>query len=53
MMPPHIAKLWAEVQEQGVFTEAYLNAVLPPIPDWMRKPPRIRTGERTLFDDEV
>ena len=39
-----------ELDDAGCFTEAYLNRVLPPIPDWMRKAPRPK--EPSLFDEE-
>ena len=37
-----------EIDDAGCFTEAYFKRVLPPIPQWMREPPRPK--ERTLFD---
>lgn len=40
-----------ELDDSGCITEAYFKRVLPPIPDWMRKPPRRRKGPN-LFDDE-
>ena len=36
--------------DEPCFTEAELNALLPPIPDWARKPP-VPAGP-LLFDDE-
>lgn len=38
-----------ELDDAGCFTEAYFNRVLPPIPDWMRQPPKPKVP--TLFDD--
>ncbi len=37
-----------ELDDAGCFTEAYFNRVLPPIPDWMRQPPKPKVP--TLFD---
>jgi hypothetical protein len=34
----------------GYFSETYLNRVLPPIPDWMRKPPK--PSQPGLFDND-
>lgn len=38
-----------DLDDAGCFTEAYFNRVLPPIPDWMRQPPKRKVP--TLFDD--
>ena len=36
----------------GCFTEEELNRLLPPIPDWMRKPPPLPHDQPSLFEDE-
>ncbi len=41
-----------DLDDAGNFTEAWLNRVLPPIPDWMRKPPKRKSKQPTLFDDQ-
>lgn len=42
------APLTGEIDASGCLTQAYLDRVLPPIPDWMREAPKPK--ERTLFD---
>jgi hypothetical protein len=49
-----------EVDDAGCFTVAYFKRVLPPTPDWMRKPPKLKPRgqskskpkQQRLFDDE-
>jgi hypothetical protein len=41
-------------EDAPCFTERELERLLPPIPDWMRKPPPLRRQPRqpNLFEDE-
>lgn len=38
-----------DLDDAGCVTGAYFNRVLPPIPQWMREPPKPKVP--TLFDD--
>jgi hypothetical protein len=39
-----------DYSDEPCFTEAELKAVLPPIPDYMRRGPRPKSPQRELFD---
>ena len=39
-----------DYSDEPCFTEAELKAILPPIPDYMRRGPRPKSPQRELFD---
>jgi hypothetical protein len=39
-------------EDSPCFTERELERLLPPIPDWMRKPPPLPNRQPNLFQDE-
>ena len=40
------------LEDTPCFTERELERLLPPIPDWMRKPPPVPDQQPNLFEDE-
>jgi hypothetical protein len=40
------------LEDTPCFTERELERLLPPIPDWMRKPPPLPGQQPNLFEDE-
>ena len=49
--PPVNTEVEAPDQGKPYFTERELERLLPTIPDWMRKPPRL-PRQPNLFEDE-
>jgi hypothetical protein len=50
--PPVNAEVETPDEGKPYFTERELKRLLPPIPDWMRKPPPLPHHQPNLFEDD-
>jgi hypothetical protein len=50
--PPVNTEVETPDEDKPYFTERELERLLPPIPDWMRKPPALPHHQPNLFEGE-
>ena len=50
--PPVKTEVTTLGEDAACFTEHELRRLLPPIPDWMRKPQPLPNQQSNLFEDE-